>query len=266
MLDRIRNLLELIRFSHTLFALPFAPPPVRPSLGKTSRFNGSDLVGIVLCMCSPAATGWRSTESTDRRFDPPTRALPATSATENSPLPRVWGFTLSVQPRSSPHRACSFSPTPELVPLRFRGADRGVHLRYSTPSGFTVLSLLARGSLLLAPAGRGLPSAAWSNSPSRSFWNGRPVLGGRLRHSLRLQDADFDRRAWLTVSRPGLGRASLRPRPVCHLLMVARCACLPRGQVSAGPISDGCIWLGFVPRRSCWRTSMARASRRPEPG
>ena len=51
MLDRIRTLLELIRFSHTIFALPFAmlSAIVAWSLPDTT-FRWQELVGILLCM------------------------------------------------------------------------------------------------------------------------------------------------------------------------------------------------------------------------
>ena len=43
MLQTIRHFLELIRFSHTVFALPFAPwndpPATTPALGTVSPFS-----------------------------------------------------------------------------------------------------------------------------------------------------------------------------------------------------------------------------------
>ena len=71
MLHRLRQLLELIRFSHTLFALPFAllaavmawtaPPPV--------AFRVQDLAGILVCMVFARSAAMACNRVADRRLD-----------------------------------------------------------------------------------------------------------------------------------------------------------------------------------------------------
>ena len=66
MFQTIRKLLEMIRFSHTIFALPFAllaavmawVAPVPESLvGEISiGFRGRDLIGILICMVGARST------------------------------------------------------------------------------------------------------------------------------------------------------------------------------------------------------------------
>ena len=50
MLQRLRDLLEMIRFSHTIFALPFALLSALLAWQKPGSFRWLDLVGILLCM------------------------------------------------------------------------------------------------------------------------------------------------------------------------------------------------------------------------
>ena len=54
MLTRLRHILEMIRFSHTLFALPFALLAAclawRQNAIESVPFRVLDLLGILLCM------------------------------------------------------------------------------------------------------------------------------------------------------------------------------------------------------------------------
>jgi len=75
MLRTVRELLEMIRFSHTLFALPFAllgavmawvrnagsTPPV--------RFRWLDLLGILVCMVFARSAAMAFNRLADRRLD-----------------------------------------------------------------------------------------------------------------------------------------------------------------------------------------------------
>jgi 4-hydroxybenzoate polyprenyltransferase len=82
-MNRIRQILELIRFSHTLFALPFALMaalmawtanlhcrPPRP-------FRWQDLAGILICMVAARSAAMAFNRLADRRFD---AANPRTAA------------------------------------------------------------------------------------------------------------------------------------------------------------------------------------------
>ena len=57
MFSRVRQLLELIRFSHTVFALPFALLAAVLAWREVP-FRGRDLIGILLCMvCAVGGDG-----------------------------------------------------------------------------------------------------------------------------------------------------------------------------------------------------------------
>ena len=80
MLHRLRTLLEMIRFSHTLFALPFAllaaimawttPFPTH----RPPPFRWQDLFGILICMVAARSAAmafnrWLDAEFDDRLMD-----------------------------------------------------------------------------------------------------------------------------------------------------------------------------------------------------
>jgi 4-hydroxybenzoate polyprenyltransferase len=75
MLATIRHLLEMIRFSHTLFALPFALLAalmawVTPlSTGKPVAFQPLHLLGILICMVGARSAAMAFNRLVDRRFD-----------------------------------------------------------------------------------------------------------------------------------------------------------------------------------------------------
>jgi 4-hydroxybenzoate polyprenyltransferase len=73
MLSRLRHILEMIRFSHTLFALPFALLAAalawRQNLREVRPFRWQELVGIVLCMVFARSTAMAFNRLVDRRID-----------------------------------------------------------------------------------------------------------------------------------------------------------------------------------------------------
>ena len=94
MYRHIRSFLELIRFSHTVFALPFALTGAVLAWKRTG-FQWIQLVGILLCMVFARSAAMAFNRLTDRRFDaanPRTagRHLPAGRLTPVA----VWLFTL----------------------------------------------------------------------------------------------------------------------------------------------------------------------------
>src|SRR5439155_24506752 len=94
MFRAIRSFLELIRFSHTIFALPFALTSAALAW-KKAGFHALQLVGILLCMVFARSAAMAFNRLADRHFDadnPRTaqRHLPAGLL---SPA-IVWIFTL----------------------------------------------------------------------------------------------------------------------------------------------------------------------------
>ena len=70
MFGRVRLFLELIRFSHTVFALPFALlSAVLAWQSPDGRFRWLDLIGIVLCMVFARSAAMAFNRLADRRFD-----------------------------------------------------------------------------------------------------------------------------------------------------------------------------------------------------
>jgi 4-hydroxybenzoate polyprenyltransferase len=93
MFARIKQLLELIRFSHTVFALPFALFSAALAWRDTA-FRARDLLGILLCMVFARSAAMAFNRLADRGLDadnPRTarRHLPAGLLTARA----VWAFT-----------------------------------------------------------------------------------------------------------------------------------------------------------------------------
>src|SRR5262245_53476215 len=81
MLATVRKLLELIRFSHTIFALPFALLSAALAW-KDEPFRWLDLAGIILCMIAARSFAMAFNRLADRHIDArnprtATRHLPA---------------------------------------------------------------------------------------------------------------------------------------------------------------------------------------------
>lgn len=95
--SRVRHLLELIRFSHTVFALPFAfLSAVMAWSRPDTEFRWQDLLGILLCMVFARSAAMAFNRVVDHQFDgenPRTakRHIPAGILTRGF----VVGFTLA---------------------------------------------------------------------------------------------------------------------------------------------------------------------------
>src|SRR6266404_4194861 len=69
MLNHLRRLLEMIRFSHTLFALPFALLSAALAWRKKEAFSPIDLIGILLCMTFARSAAMAFNRLADRHLD-----------------------------------------------------------------------------------------------------------------------------------------------------------------------------------------------------
>src|SRR6476661_6403200 len=95
MLILTRRLLELIRFSHTLFALPFALLSATLAWKREGEFRVVELAGILLCMVFARSAAMAFNRLADRRID----ALNPRTATRHLPagqlsVAAVASFTL----------------------------------------------------------------------------------------------------------------------------------------------------------------------------
>src|SRR5215471_15715530 len=69
MLRSLRSFLELVRFSHTLFALPFALTSAALAWHLEGRFHPLQLLGILLCMVFARSAAMAFNRLADRRLD-----------------------------------------------------------------------------------------------------------------------------------------------------------------------------------------------------
>jgi 4-hydroxybenzoate polyprenyltransferase len=222
---RLRQVLEMIRFSHTLFALPFALLSAALAWRSTQTFSWLGLVGILLCMVFARSTAMAFNRLADRHIDagnPRTagRHLPSGQLTSGT----VWLFT----------RTCAVGFIGSTALFLFADPSNEWPLLLSLPvllfvcgysftKRFTALAHFWLGvSLLLAPL------AAWIAICGLEHLTTPVVLGLAVCFWVAgfdiiyaCQDADFDRKARLASipARWGVA-AALRVALACHLMML----------------------------------------------
>jgi len=224
MLGRLRSLLELIRFSHTAFALPFALSSAALAW-QDKPFHVLDLVGILLCMVFARSAAMAFNRLADRHYDADnprtaTRHLPRGRLTVRA----VWLFTLVCAAGFVASTLLFVQTSDNWWPLYLSGPVLGFVCAYSYTKRFTSLAHFWLGaSLFLAPVSawialRGLEDLRVPVVLGLAvlFW----VAGFDILYAC--QDVDFDRKAGLRSVPARLGvAASLRIALGCHLVMVA---------------------------------------------
>jgi 4-hydroxybenzoate polyprenyltransferase len=227
MFQRARLFLELIRFSHTVFALPFALlSAVLAWQSPGVAFRWSDLLGIVLCMVFARSAAMAFNRLADRRFDaenPRTagRHLPAGLLS----VPAVAAFLVAcIAGFLASTLLFLLAEPPNWWPLYLAGPVLLFIGAYSLTKRFTALAHFWLGaSLMLAPL------AAWIaiRGPvdlaapailglAVFFW----VSGFDILYAC--QDVDVDRRLGLRSVPAALGvPKALRVAAVCHALTAA---------------------------------------------
>ncbi len=240
-----RKLLELIRFSHTVFALPFALLSAALAWA-VEPFRWLDLVGIVLGMVFARSAAMAFNRLVDRRHDaanPRTagRHLPAGTLTVGT----VAAFTVvtSLLFVASTTLFLLREP-PNPWPLYLSGPVLLFVLGYSLAKRFTSLVHVWLGvALALAPV------AAWIAVTGRVA--AEPLLlGGAVLLWVTgfdvlyaCQDAAFDKAAGLHSLPARLGvRRSLRLAAACHAVMVG---CLV-GLGLASPVLGAIYFAGLA--------------------
>lgn len=219
---RVRTLLEMIRFSHTLFALPFAL--LSAALAWQGKpFHVLDLLGILLCMIFARSAAMAFNRVADRDIDSKnprtaTRHLPTGLLT----LTTVWTFTI-ICAGGFVASTCLFLLSDNPWPLYLSVPVLLFICAYSYTKRFTALSHFWLGaSLMLSPVAawiaiRGMDALATPLVLGCAvlFW----VAGFDILYAC--QDYEFDRQARLRSVPAWLGiRASLRAAMVCHFVMV----------------------------------------------
>jgi 4-hydroxybenzoate polyprenyltransferase len=228
MFRRVRLLLEMIRFSHTVFALPFALlAAVMAWRTGSIVWRWQDLAGVVLCMVFARSTAMAVNRLVDRQFDagnPRTAArhLPAgllsVTSVATFAVACALGFVASTL-LFLPNRWPIYLSLPVLIFL----------CSYSFTKRFTALSHFWLGTALgLAPiatwiAVRG--DLAWPPvvlGAAVMFW----VAGFDIIYAC--QDAEYDAKTGLHSLPARLGvLQALRVAALCHLGTILALAALP---------------------------------------
>jgi 4-hydroxybenzoate polyprenyltransferase len=261
LIGHIRKLLEMIRFSHTIFALPFALMAVlmawkAPMAGSESTgFDWIQFLGVLICMVGARSAAMSFNRLVDRKIDaanPRTqgRHLPAGSLSVGS----VVVFTLL---SATVFFAGTLLFLPNWLPLAASLPVLGVLLGYSYAKRFTSLAhfwlgvalMLApicawvaiRGSEVIRDPGDMLPAIILGLAVM--FW----VSGFDMIYAC--QDYQYDLAHNLRSIPVRLGIAgALRAAAFCHLVMVGLLACLPLSHDWMGPdLGLGWVyWIGVV--------------------
>ena len=220
---RLRSLLELIRFSHTIFALPFALTSAALAW-QGKAFHVLDLAGILLCMVFARSAAMAFNRLADRSFDaanPRTagRHLPAGLLA----APTAWAFTLVCAAAFVASTLLFVHTSDNYWPLILSGPILLFIGAYSYTKRFTFLAHFWLGaSLFLAPVSawialRGMHALAAPMVLGLAvlFW----VAGFDILYAC--QDVDFDRKTRLQSIPAHFGvLASLRIALACHVGMV----------------------------------------------
>jgi 4-hydroxybenzoate polyprenyltransferase len=248
MIRTVRHLLELIRFSHTLFALPFALLAAVMAW-RITEFRWRDLLGILLCMVTARSFAMAFNRLVDCQLDagnPRTagRHLPAGILS----VRQVVAFTVA--------SALSFFAStllflPNLLPVYLSVPVLTFLACYSYTKRFTQLAHFWLGAALaLSPVAAWIAIRGDDVLASPSDLLPALVLAGAVLSWVAgfdiiyaCQDYGVDRAAGLhsIPVRVGIPHA-LRLAAACHLLTVACLACLPL----AYPLLGWLYWLGLA--------------------
>ncbi len=222
MLQQIRHFLELVRFSHTVFALPFAMLSAVIAWSEPgSEFRWRDLIGILVCMVTARSAAMAFNRLVDRDLDadnPRTanRHLPAGILSARA----VVAFTIAM---SLAFVAATAIFLPKQLPLILAVPVLLFLLGYSLAKRWTSLCHYWLSAALMMS-----PIAAWI--AVRDEFALIPILlGGVIFFWVggfdiiyACQDAEFDRKQRLNSIPARFGvRSALRIALLSHLITIA---------------------------------------------
>jgi 4-hydroxybenzoate polyprenyltransferase len=225
MLKRLRLLLEMIRFSHTVFALPFAFLSAALAWKEKPDHWPVEFAGILLCMVFARSTAMAFNRLADRRLDADNpRTANRHLVTGSLSVAAVWLFTVVCAVAFVGCTSIFWFATGNPWPLYLSIPVLGFICAYSLTKRFTFLAHFWLGaSLLLAPLAswiairgvQGLLMTPLVLGLAVLFW----VAGFDILYAC--QDVDYDRKANLHSVPARFGvRASLRIATVCHAVTV----------------------------------------------
>jgi 4-hydroxybenzoate polyprenyltransferase len=248
MLRTLRHFLELIRFSHTIFALPFALLAAVMAW-QLAPFRWQQLVGILLCMVTARSFAMAANRLADRRLDaenPRTagRQLPAG-------ILSVTGVGLFATASAIGFIVSTILFLPNRLPLYLSVPVLAFLAGYSFAKRFTALAHFWLGTALALS-----PVAAWIAIRGDAVLANPAdllpalVLGGAVLTWVAgfdviysCQDYDADMRAGLHSVPVRLGiSAALRLAAGCHIATIVLLAGLPLAYPPLGWI----YWTGIA--------------------
>jgi 4-hydroxybenzoate polyprenyltransferase len=238
--NKLRQFLELIRFSHTIFALPFALLAVVMAwhVGRMESpprsWRWEELVGVLLCMIAARSVAMAANRLADRRID---------AANPRTAVRHIPAGLLSVSAVAWFAVACAAAFVastllflPNRLPLYLSPAVLLFLIGYSYTKRFTSLAHFWLGAaLMLAPicAWIALRGEIVMQNPADllpAVVVGLAVLAWVSGFDIiyACQDEAFDRQAGLHSIPVRLGtRGALRLAAACHAVMVALLGALP---------------------------------------
>ncbi|HZZ77287.1 MAG TPA: UbiA-like polyprenyltransferase [Gemmataceae bacterium] len=222
-MQTVRRFLEMIRFSHTLFALPFAMFSAILAWYRSNSFSWWEVVGILLCMVFARSAAMAFNRLADRDID----ARNPRTAVRHLPsgllsVGQVWMFTLACCAGFIASTAI-FLIVDNPWPIYLSMPVLLFLLAYSYTKRFTALAHFWLGaSLLLAPVAAWIAIRGFDEiylaiiiGLAVFFW----VAGFDIIYAC--QDADFDRQAKLHSIPAWLGvPTALRLAYASHVLMI----------------------------------------------
>jgi 4-hydroxybenzoate polyprenyltransferase len=255
MLSRVRHILEMIRFSHTLFAMPFALLAAVMAWSRSARqdppvpWRWNELIGILICLAGARSAAMAFNRLADQQID---ARNPRTAGRH---LPSGVLSRASVGLFAAICSALFVAGTllflPNWLPLILSLPVLLFLLGYSYAKRFTTLAHFWLGAaLMLAPV------CAWVAIRGQAVMrNPRDLLPAVVLGAAVLlwvagfdmiyacQDAQFDRMHGLSSvpARWGIP-AALRTAAACHAGMVGLLALLPLVYNRFGPI----YWTGVA--------------------
>lgn len=248
MFKTVRHLLELIRFSHTIFALPFALMAAVMAW-RLSEFRWREIVGILFCMVAARSFAMSVNRLADRRLD---AENPRTSGRH---LPAGILSAMQVAAFAAACAIVFIASTlwflPNWLPLACSAPLLAFLAGYSYAKRFTSMAHVWLGAAL------GLsPVAAWIAIRGLDVLDNPAdllpaiVLGGAVLTWVAgfdiiyaCQDYESDRKAKLHSVPVKLGiPGALRAAAACHFLTVVLLACLPL----VYPLFEWIYWAGVA--------------------
>jgi 4-hydroxybenzoate polyprenyltransferase len=224
LVSRVADVLAMIKFSHTLFALPFALFGAVLAAHEKGRWTirPLDVVGILACMVTARTAAMAFNRLVDRRIDAENPRTAARHLPAGRISPRFVGWFTLASALLFVASTCLFLPR-NPWPLWLSVPVLAWLLGYSYTKRWTSLAHFWLGaSLAFAPIAAWIAVRGSLDAPP--IWLGLAVLfwvaGFDILYAC--QDLDFDRRAGLRSIPARLGLTwSLRLAALCHFAMLA---------------------------------------------